>query len=514
MELLLLQGAKESMLSYMRNQNISDEYMDRHGRLLDRILKQMNEMGWQTFDDVITWIMKQPYTDGYRSTMCTRVRNLEWFCKKGYFHGNGAIQAALKERCPSCGELDLSFWQDHLEELTSKMKSLGYCDDYIFGLSEVARRIAVLSRTIPWNSYTDVLNWYQQQGLKTGPMKNILARLGILEAFHMRNELPGNMKSSVLINHYGAYHKINPEYKALVDYAEGQYILQSLAESTIMRNRSGAASFLWFMESNGAPELRAITSVHVYQYYDSPAKKSNGKGLTPRIRKFLETCIPYDEEARRVMLLLPLAPSGRELIQYVNEDESQAFLSALTDMTNGLSYLARAIGTILYYTGLRRADIANIMIDNIDLRKKELHLVQRKTKVPLTLPLPIVVGNAIYDYCTKERPITDSDYLFVGGNAPHRKIGWSTIDYLLGTIYDAAGIRKNGGDRRGFHIFRHRMATKMLENNIQPIVISQTLGHSAPESLDAYLYADKVHLKECALSLELFPVSEEVYAHV
>ena len=150
---------------------------------------------------------------------------------------------------------------------------------------------------------------------------------------------PGSAKNNVLCNKYGSYFRINEHYKNLVDYAESEYIRRSLAESTIRRNRSGAASFLWFMECHGATELKTITPELVFQYYNSPAKKTNGKGLTPRLRTFLEACIPYDEECKNVFLLLPLPPSGRENIQYITDEEGDAFLNALTDMANGLSYL-------------------------------------------------------------------------------------------------------------------------------------------------------------------------------
>ncbi len=75
----------------------------------------------------------------------------------------------------------------------------------------------------------------------------------------------------------------------------------------------------------------------------------------------------------------------------------------------------------------------------------------------------------------------------------------------------AAGLRQKTGDRKGTHIFRHNLATSLLENGISRPIISQTLGHTAPDSLEPYLKADFIHLKKCAVSIEGFPVSEEVF---
>jgi len=80
-------------------------------------------------------------------------------------------------------------------------------------------------------------------------------------------------------------------------------------------------------------------------------------------------------------------------------------------------------------------------------------------------------------------------------------------------IFKAAGIRQLRGDRKGFHIFRHHLATALLGNGVPQPVISRTLGHSSPNSLEPYLSADFAHLKECSMSIERFPVPEEVLSH-
>ena len=76
----------------------------------------------------------------------------------------------------------------------------------------------------------------------------------------------------------------------------------------------------------------------------------------------------------------------------------------------------------------------------------------------------------------------------------------------------AAGIRQEEGDRKGGHIFRHHAASTMAAGNIPSPVISATLGHSSPKSLDAYLYADMEHIRECSISLKKYTVSKEVFS--
>ncbi len=160
--------------------------------------------------------------------------------------------------------------------------------------------------------------------------------------------------------------------------------------------------------------------------------------------------------------------------------------------------------------GLRSCDIAGISLSNIDWTNDRLHVSQQKTEVPLILPLGTTIGNAIYDYLIKERPETKSKEVFVSPAHPFTKLQGSSMYNVAKKIMKAANIRMNNGDRQGFHIFRHHMAISLLENGIPQPVISSTMGHTSPTSLNAYLNANFSHLKQCALSIECFPLKKEV----
>jgi hypothetical protein len=72
-------------------------------------------------------------------------------------------------------------------------------------------------------------------------------------------------------------------------------------------------------------------------------------------------------------------------------------------------------------------------------------------------------------------------------------------------------IRQNDGDKKGLHIFRHHFVAKLLQNEIPQPVITATTGHILPSSIEPYLSTDFKHLKEMALSIQKFPVSEDIF---
>jgi len=149
-------------------------------------------------------------------------------------------------------------------------------------------------------------------------------------------------------------------------------------------------------------------------------------------------------------------------------------------------------------------------MDCIDWSEDLIRVKQQKTDVPLELPLTAIVGNAIFDYITKERPKTGQAEIFLSQCHPYEALKSASLSSIANKIMKAAYIRQGKGNRRGFHIFRHHLATTLLGNGIPQPVISRTLGHTSPDSLDPYLSADFPHLKECSLSVERFPLRKEV----
>jgi len=211
------------------------------------------------------------------------------------------------------------------------------------------------------------------------------------------------------------------------------------------------------------------------------------------------------------LAFLPALRETRKNVQYLTPEEIQKVKGTLADGENPLR--DKAIGMLALYTGLRGCDIAGMTLDSIDWDRDLIHIRQQKTEFPLELPLTAVVGNAIYDYLTSERPHTESRYLFVSQNKPYKRLKNGSMGNVAVRIFKAAGIRQLKGDRKGFHIFRHHLATALLGNGIPQPVISRTLGHTSPDSLEAYLSADFPHLKECSINIGCFPVPEEVFSH-
>jgi len=333
----------------------------------------------------------------------------------------------------------------------------------------------------------------------------------ILKRFEEDGELPDRRMKKPLVQKR-AYFQLIPAFKEIVDLCEECAKKAGLKESTIEKRLSKGSCFLLYMQKKGYSSLDAMTEADVLSFFTD----SNGEILLSSTYKrelaavFGAELGSHTNSARRILTFLPAIRKRRKNIKYLTPEEAESIRDILYSSESHLTMRDRSIGMLLYFTGLRGCDIAKLQFEDIDWEKDEIHLTQSKTGTPISIPLTPTVGNALFDYMVNERPTSEDHYIFLGSVLPYDPISADTMWVISAKIYEAAGVRQSKGSQRGSHLFRYHFASSLAEYGISQPVISETMGHEFSGSLDYYLAADMVHLRECALSIEGFPVGEEV----
>jgi len=404
--------------------------------------------------------------------------------------------------------------RDNYPKLISYMKTNGYSKTYVDRFKREIEKILSTVDSKEWSCYTDVYLDYTKTSHSPDYLRNKRTIIGAIEQFDVHGRYPDGRRRHELFER-GAYPLLSPEFKSVIDYYCEAEKKRGKKDTTIYTESHNASTFFLSLQQKGMDSLVKITEEAVLSIFMSPDETLlRSCSYKKNITAVLKACIPYHPEAcHRILAFLPALRETRKNIQYLTSEEIQKVKEALANGDNPLTRCDKAIGMLALYTGLRGCDIAGMTLDSIDWDRDLIYIRQQKTELPLELPLTAVVGNAIYDYLTSERPHTESGYLFLSQHKPYDRLKNRSIGNVAVRIMKAAGIRQSKGDRKGFHIFRHHLATALLGNGVPQPVISRTLGHTSPDSLEAYLSADFPHLKECSINIERFPVPEEVFSH-
>jgi integrase len=408
--------------------------------------------------------------------------------------------------------MDVRNLQKHYPLLLEYLHDNGYSRCHIQWMKRCIKLALNEGSSPEINSY-EQLYWHevQQRGYKdAAPVRKTLKSvLGCVKRFDLEGLYPQPNLCHGFLAPAKSYDLLNDEYKSVIDYYEQAAKLGSKVDCTIYTERRAGILFLLHLQSVGAHSFMDATERHVLDFFYNGEKIIRSKAYKEKIIPVLKTTIPlYGEPVKKLLTFFPSIPKSYRNYPYLSRLESEKFRTWLEEENSQLTLLDKAIAVIAYYTGLRGTDILSLTPENIDWEHDIIHLDQSKTGIELTLPMNAIVGNAIWEYIVYERPKSKERTIFVNGFRPYLKIS-ATWDHLK-NVFNEAGVRKDGG-RTGVRIFRHHLATALLENQVSPPVISSILGHASPESIIPYVDADLEHLRECSLSIEDYPVAKKVF---
>jgi integrase/recombinase XerD len=267
------------------------------------------------------------------------------------------------------------------------------------------------------------------------------------------------------------------------------------SETTVKGNRFMLRRFAsWCADRDlGQPGEVSRSTLERYQRWLFHYRRKNGKPLAHRtqtrqltgVKNFFrwltkERYLLYDPASS---LELPKAPP-RIPTETLSIEEVEQIL-ATPNAQSPMGLRDRAILEVFYSTGLRRAELAALNVYDIDRDRAWLTVRHGKGDRARVVPLGERALAWVERYLEEVRPelVIRADewalFLTVEG-------GCFTADSLgnrVRKILDASGVRERWG---ACHLFRHTMATQMLEGGADIRYIQEMLGHAQLNTTEIY----------------------------
>jgi site-specific recombinase XerD len=157
----------------------------------------------------------------------------------------------------------------------------------------------------------------------------------------------------------------------------------------------------------------------------------------------------------------------------------------------------------LYSTAMRRAELCQLKVPNLDSQRMMIRIDQGKGSRDRDVPLSPKLLETLRVYWRWMKPTT---YLFPGtvkGVRADVPISPNMVWYACRQAAQAAGIRK----RISPHSLRHSCASHLLDAGADLRTIQVLLGHSRLEYTLVYLHLSQKHLHAVPNPLDTLEVS-------
>jgi integrase/recombinase XerC len=175
-----------------------------------------------------------------------------------------------------------------------------------------------------------------------------------------------------------------------------------------------------------------------------------------------------------------------------SENELQSVISDLEQETDFKGFRNRLIVELFYATGIRRIELVQIKLSDIDLTSKTLKVLGKRNKeryIPLISSL-VETTRQYLDLRNDLEIISDKEYLLL------TKKGLKVYENLVYRIINDYFSKASSKVKRSPHILRHSFATHLLNQGANLNAVKELLGHTSLAATQVYIHNSIAELKK------------------
>jgi len=236
-----------------------------------------------------------------------------------------------------------------------------------------------------------------------------------------------------------------------------------------------------------------IRQYQVHLFRDRKLSAGTVEGRTAALRfLFVKTLKrPYLHDQ------IPFPKRQRPLPTVLSQEE----VARLIDSAQNLMH--RAMLMTLYGTGVRRAELCQLKVADVDSKRMVIRVRNGKGGRDRDVLLSDKLLETLREYWRWMKPKT---YLFPG-TVKNWRADVPITTKVVWTAVDEAGKRAGIEKRISPHTLRHSFATHMLEAGADLRTIQVLLGHAKLADTAVYLHLSRRHLQAVASPIEAITVS-------
>ncbi len=239
-------------------------------------------------------------------------------------------------------------------------------------------------------------------------------------------------------------------------------------------------------------------SVVEFVRWDTAPRRGQGIKVTvSAVRAFIRYLISQSAVQPGLDSVIPKVKSysHASLPEPLSKDTIETVLSAAINAA-GSTRRNYAMLILLARLGLRVHEVAGLQLHDVDWRNGTILIRSRKTKRERLLPLVPDVAVSMIDYLRHSRPNSQHRNVFLQHRQPYKPMRGNSVSLIVSRALQRVHIE---GRTSSAHMFRHAVATSMVNTGTKFKDVADLLGHQSIQSTLIYAKLDMATLYQVAL---------------
>lgn len=273
-----------------------------------------------------------------------------------------------------------------------------------------------------------------------------------------------------------------------------------------MTLRAYRYSFKVFLDETHIDSILEVTRASLERFLFEGRTKRNWSSVTFRqyfkhLNCFFKWCINQGYLEENPLTGVEQPRLEKRIPRRLTLDEAKLVLDASFHMRYAYrfeKYRNRAIIGVMLFAGLRKQEVINLKLRDVNLQERMIFVDQGKGAKDRSVPIGARLSLILKEYLKDRKRLNRTSLQFFTGLNEKRPFGVQCIKKLFDRL------RKRTKLDFSAHTLRHSFATLMLEGGCDIYTLSKMMGHAKITTTTIYLSCSH---KQMTKSIEMHPLN-------